>query len=147
MKKAIYHSILAVLDNRIEEAQKAIDSAIESKLGETKSSVGDKYETGRAMMQKEQEMNEAKMAETVLLKKQLKQITYNSMTDKAKPGSLVFTDKGYFFIGIGLGKLVVNNCIVYAISAASPIGQKLLGLPKGADFEFNGETVSILELS
>jgi len=147
MKTKIYNAILGILEGRIKEAQKAVDAAIESKLNETKSSVGDKYETGRAMMQKEQEMNEGKILKAELLIQQLKHVYKAETSSQISAGSLVSTEVAYFFVGVGIGKLSIDESVVYAISVASPVGQNLLGLSEGENFDFNGFSLKILKIS
>jgi len=147
MKTKIYNAILSILEGRIKGAQKAVDAAIESKLNETKSSAGDKYETGRAMMQKEQEMNEGKILKAVLLIQQLKHAYKAETSAQISAGSLISTKIAYFFIGVGIGKLSIDESIVYAISVASPVGQNLLGLSEGENFEFNGVSLKILSIT
>jgi transcription elongation GreA/GreB family factor len=43
-------------------------------------------------------------------------------------GSLIKTNRGYFFMGVALGKAVVDNITVIAVSPQSPLGQQLMGL-------------------
>lgn len=53
MKEQICESILRMLEQKIKTVQQSIASIQEARNNETKSSAGDKYETGRAMMQAE----------------------------------------------------------------------------------------------
>ncbi len=126
------------LDTQIETAQSAINSAKESKNNETKSSAGDKFETGRAMMQIEQEKNEMQLGKTLMLKSLLKQVDLKKKYDSVGFGSLVFTNRGKYFIAIGIGKIEVDNEICFAISVDSPVGKLLLGKRLGEEVEFRG---------
>jgi hypothetical protein len=62
-------------------------------------------------------------------------------------GSLVFTNKGNFFIAISAGKLAADTDTVFAISAVSPLGAKLLGQREGAKFDLNGQSFNILKVA
>jgi transcription elongation GreA/GreB family factor len=62
-------------------------------------------------------------------------------------GSLVETDKGYFFIAISLGIVEVNKEKVIVISPAAPLGQALLGLSVGDSLTFNNQDYSIKSVS
>ena len=57
IKAALVAQLLQHLEQNIAETEQAIASAKESRDNESKSSAGDKYETGRAMMQIELENN------------------------------------------------------------------------------------------
>ena len=57
LKSLVYHKILMELDRKIEVINKAIVLAKDSRNNDTKSSAGDKFETGREMMQIEIEKN------------------------------------------------------------------------------------------
>ena len=133
------------LDSQIETAQSAINSAKESKNNETKSSAGDKFETGRAMMQIEQEKNEMQLGKTLMLKSLLKQVDLKKQHETVGFGSLVFTNRGKYFIAIGIGKIEVEGEICFAISVDSPVGKLLLGKQVGEQVEFRG-AIEILEI-
>lgn len=122
------------------EAQKAANN-------ETKSSVGDKYETTRAMMQLEKEKNAQQLSKSLDLKKQLEQIDYSISSTSIGAGSIVYTNYGNFFIAVGLGKLEVENETWLAISLAAPIGQKFKGMKKGDTLSFNQRQYEILDIA
>jgi len=143
LKKSILQAIQSILDTKIETANSAINSAKESRDNETKSSVGDKYETGRAMMQAEQERNEVRLMQAMKLNDQLAQIDLEKQYNRVETGSLVTTPQGTYFISIGIGKIEVANEIYYVISVQSPIGQAMLGKHEGDNFSFQGKEVLI----
>lgn len=128
---------------RLDTVQTAITAANESGNDETKSSAGDKHETGRAMMQLEQEKNSRQLKEVMELQKLLNKIDPSQNAAVVEPGSLVITDKGIFYISISAGKLVVDGNIYFAISPASPIAVKLMGLKVNDMMEFNGVKYAI----
>ena len=68
------------------------------------------------------------------------------LNDKVRNGNLVYTSEGIFYISISAGQLKLNNEIIFAISAASPIGNLLIGKEKGASFDFNGKNYVIKEI-
>src|SRR5271165_478188 len=97
LKKELYRQCLDYVQKRMEAAQEAIDEAQEASNEETKSSAGDKYETGRAMAEQEADRNRVQLNETNKLKVALNQINPNTVSDKAEPGSLVITNSGNFY--------------------------------------------------
>jgi len=139
IKKILLEKLHAQLDTQIETAQAAINSAKESKNNETKSSAGDKFETGRAMMQIEQEKNELQLSKTFQLKNLLQQIDIEKEFEAVGFGSLVTTNRGKYFIAIGIGKIKIENEIYFVISLDSPVGKLLLGKGVGEEIEFRGQ--------
>ena len=79
------------------KAKKSKKSFQESLDSETKSSAGDKYETGRAMVQIELEKNQAQYNKFLKLKNELKQIDPIVIKSKIEYGSIVVTNNGNFF--------------------------------------------------
>lgn len=123
----------------MEAAQLAINEAQKASNDDTKSSAGDKYETGREMMQQETNRNMAQLNEANKLKIALTQLSVTASSAAAETGSLIITDNGNFYIAISAGTLTFNNEIYFAVSPASPIGLKLKGQKTGDNFTLNGK--------
>jgi hypothetical protein len=139
VKQRLHALCLAYTEERIRAAQQAIQFAQASANEETKSSAGDKYETGRAMAQLEIEKNSAQLAEGLKLKQRLLQLDVTRITKTAQAGSLVVTSHGKFFIAVSAGKITLESENYFAVSPSSPIVQNLLGLKSGDQFRFNGK--------
>ncbi len=146
VKLALYTKCLEFADQRISNIQQAIDAGKISENDETKSSAGDKHETGRAMMQLEQEKNADQLIEAYKLKMVISKIDPGQHTNVISSGSLVVTNKGSFYISISAGKIDLAGDIYYAISAQSPIAIKLIGLPIGKEFSFNDQFYKIEQI-
>src|SRR5271163_3387958 len=97
LKKELHKQCLDYVEKRIEAAQLAIDEAQKASNDDTKSSAGDKYETGREMMQQETNRNLAQLNEANKLRVALKQISTSGSSETAETGSLVITDNGNFY--------------------------------------------------
>lgn len=139
IKPSIIKQINKFLDEKISSSQQAADSAKESRDNETKSSVGDKYETGRTMMQYEVEKNRIQLNKALILKNEIARIDLQKKCEIVEYGSLVYTSYGNYFISFAAGKIEVNNTIFYCISLASPIGNSLKGNRAGDHFHFQGK--------
>ncbi|TAI47666.1 GreA/GreB family elongation factor [Flagellimonas allohymeniacidonis] len=125
-----------------------ISQALQESLNaETKSSAGDKHETGRAMVQLEQEKLGKQLFELNQMKQILQKVGLAETKDKIRLGSWVKTNYNQFFIAISAGFLNSSEGKVFCISAASPIGQLLLGKQKGETFNLNGKQIKILEVN
>ncbi len=146
LKKQICEQLQAILDLKVDVAMKAIASAKESRDDDTKSSAGDKYETGRAMMHIEMEKNEAQLIYARKLKNDLSLINIKKEYNKVEFGSLVLTNLGNYFISVGLGEFELNTDYYYAISFASPIGKLLKDKIVGDKATFQGREFILLDI-
>ncbi len=146
LKKHLHSLCLDQINQRISTTQLAIDNAKESANDDTKSSAGDKHETGRAMAQLEQEKNAFQLNELFEMKKVLEKINLSIQSASIQVGSIVVTDKINFFISVPVGKLIIEKEAYYSISINSPIGEKLKNRIKNDSFDMNGIVYKILEI-
>ncbi len=146
MKKALLEFCWSYVDERTARLKKQSDGLQESLGSETKSSAGDKHETGRAMVQLEQEKLSQQLQELNATQSILNKINIEKPSDKIRLGSLVKTSMAYYFIAISAGAFKYNDSVVYCISANAPIARLLLGKEKGENFVFNGKSQSIFEV-
>ena len=103
---------------------------------DTKSSMGDKYETSREMLQQEInnlqiQLNEQQKALQIL--KNIHPVSHKAIG----LGSMVETDKGQFFIAVSLGEVTINQEKTFIISADSPIAKAMWGKKQNDDFQIN----------
>lgn len=138
IKQKLYDRCREIVEQRIANAREAMDSAQEAANDETKSSAGDKYETGREMMQQEMENNAVQLAEARKLREVLDRISPTKKYDSVQGGSLVITGNGNFYISVGLGKITVDDTEVFAIAPSSPLGSLLMEKKAGDTVELNG---------
>lgn len=146
VKIKLYELCVAFVEQRIASSQKAIEHAQLAANEETKSSAGDKYETGRAMMQLEIEKQSVQLGEAMKLKQVLSHINPEKITDTIQSGSLVFTDQGNFYISISAGKLDLEGTTYFAVSPVAPIGALLIGKKSGETIQLNGKTFTIRKI-
>lgn len=146
MKRKLLAEIYKTLDKKIEDSILAIESAKESRDNETKSSVGDKYETGRTLMQQEVEKNRVQLNKTELLKKELQKIDPHKKYSKVEFGSLVQTSERTYFVAAAIGKVSCEAKNYFCISLASPIGKMLNTKCINDTITFQGKTETILNI-
>jgi hypothetical protein len=130
---------------RLDTINDALEAARQAANEEGKSSVGDKYETGRAMMQLEQEKLALQLAEAQQLQQVLDRIHLEKLPPGIGEGHLVNSGQGNYFIAISAGKLELEGQLYYLISLASPIGAALAGHKTGDTVSFRGQSIPILE--
>lgn len=147
-KKEVFECCKAVLNEKIEMAKAGMEAAQESANNETKSSAGDKYETGRAMSQNERDLFAKQLVEQVNQLKGLLTIDPSKKMDSVEVGSLVETKSGVFFISVSLGlvKLKAGETAM-VISPISPIAQLMLEKKEGGSFVWQGKEQSILSIA
>ncbi len=144
LKQQLIEGCENYVEVRIERALvglKDLDEALEM---ESKSSAGDKYETGRAMINLEFDKLLLQLEQYKGLKKTLAFAVLNPNLGKIGLGSLVKTSAANYFISIPAGEILVENEKFYAIGINSPIAQSLLGKESDKDYIFNGITSKIL---
>jgi hypothetical protein len=132
--------------SRISTANESMVNAQQAANEEGKSSVGDKYETGRAMMQIERDKAARQLDEALKLKNIIDQISTEMGTEKIMLGSLVITNSKKIFISIGIGKLFLDDEEFLVVAPGSPLGKQLMGLEVNDETMFNNERLTILEI-
>jgi transcription elongation GreA/GreB family factor len=131
LKQKIHDHYLQLIDEKISMLQKILNDLKESGANETKSTAGDKHETALAMLQIEQANNRTQLQEALNLQASLQKINAALTVNTILNGSLIKTNRGYFFMSVALGKAEVDGVKAIALSPQSPLGQKLMGLKAG----------------
>lgn len=146
LKQELYTQCQSFIDARLQAITKTIVEIQESLTSETKSSAGDKHETGRAMLQLEREKAGHQLAEIEKQKQILQKINVEAKHQKVALGSVIKTTQANYFIAVSAGELVVDNTRFFAISAATPIAQMLLS--KGVDdaIVFRGNQFRVISI-
>ena len=145
-KPTLHHYCQSLVQQKLDQAEAAMRDAQAAANEETKSSAGDKYETGRAMMQLEKEKIAHQRAELLRVKKVLDHMDPTRRTERVALGSLVATTVGWFYIAAGLGQIKVEAQPYFVISPAAPVGQLLWDKAPDEPFVFNGKTATIKQI-
>lgn len=145
-KVALYQQCIAYVENRIHTATEAMRYAQDAANTEEKSSAGDKYETGRAMMQIERDKAAQQLEEAKKLKQMLSTIQTDVRLEGIGLGSLVLGDHVNFYIAISIGKVRAIDKEFIAIAPNAPVATMLMKLKKEDVFHFNGMQHVIREI-
>ncbi|MEO8933653.1 MAG: 3-oxoacyl-ACP synthase [Xanthomarina sp.] len=146
LKQQLFLQCELFCNMRLANIQKNIEEIQESLTSETKSSAGDKHETGRAMLQLEREKAGNQLAEIQKLQETLSKIDVFNTSTTICLGSVVFTSFSNFFISISAGELKVEGQIFYAISPITPIGKLLIGRQVGDLISFREQEFKVINL-
>jgi transcription elongation GreA/GreB family factor len=147
MKVSIIQHLREILQKRINDLSTEITNAQAAANEETKSSAGDKYETGRAMSQLNIEMFGRQQEQLFNEIAVVERIDSQVLSQSVGLGTLVNTSMGIFFVSVGAGKVTVDGQTIMAISPQSPVGVLLLNRKAGDVFSFRGQNISILDIS
>ena len=142
LKEKLLNECEKALKQRLDVVVNTINDINESLQSETKSTAGDKHETGRAMLHLEREKAGKQMAAIKEQQQLLRKVNINHSNNLVALGSIVFTDKRSYFIAISLGAVNIEKTYLI-VAANAPIGKLLLGKRVGDHFTFNGNTERI----
>ncbi len=143
-KVMIYQSTLEALNNKINDLRLILQESYPSMFDDSKSSAGDKHETALAMAQLEQEKLTKQLNILLLQEASMKVIDPSLKHQKITIGSLVETDKGWYYFSISLGQLICQNNAFFALSLEAPLGQIMRGKVAGEQVMFNGMITEII---
>lgn len=146
IKKSLLYQCGELIKEKIEILEKMSDSIQQDANNETKSSAGDKYETGRAMMQQERDKYENQLAKARMTRAQLFRIKPDITIGTVSFGAVIKTEIANYFIAISAGRIQVEGQSYYVISPQAPLAQSILQKQSGDTFEFNEKKVKILEV-
>jgi|TARA_Y100000588_G_C14063566_1_gene842582 transcription elongation GreA/GreB family factor len=146
IKERLYKACEAYVEERIKRIEAAM-AGLESDLeNETKSSAGDKYETGREMINLEINKLAEQLQQFKNLRNTLNVAKSRTNNGSAQLGTAVKTNMANYFIAIPADRIIVDGDEYFAIGANSPIAQLLLHKKAGEEIIFNGKSAEILEV-
>jgi hypothetical protein len=147
LKETLFKQCESFVNKRLQTIEEALSSNQKALQAETKSSAGDKHETGRAMLQLEMEKASQQLMGVNEMKITLAKIDIFKQHKIVHLGSIVETDHFNYFLSISAGKLTTHEKDYFAVSISSPIGKRLLGKKTGEQFTFNGSTTKIIKIA
>ena len=135
------------LQTKVTVVSKAMDGLKEDLENESKSSAGDKFETGREMINIEWNKLSVQLNEYDRLGQILNRIEEHTPNGNVVLGSVVITDAARYFISIPAGEIRSGDEKYYAVGIKAPIAQILLGKKVGEKITFNGKDFTIKEIN
>ena len=112
--KVILQDRLNVLQNEFSDLQNTLQS-------ETKSSAGDKHETGRALLQLKREQLGQQLADIQKQIQMINSINPKNISNFITLGSVIETTHQNYFISLSLGEIKIKKTSYFAISPLTPI--------------------------
>ncbi len=145
-KEGLYRHCEDLIKQRVQALSEAILNTRQAANADTKSSMGDKYETSREMLQQDINRLEKQLSDNNKMLFQLRQCALKQ-TKLVEVGSLVKTNLGIFFLLVSLGEVYFNMQKVMVISAISPLGKQLLQKKINDSFLLNNMKYEVLDFS
>ena len=144
MRDIILKHLLDHVDKDLTEAKARMASLKESLGAESKSSAGDKHETGRAMIHLEQE----RVQDTVGRLEHMRGILIQSaaqdkVIQRVSPGALVETTGPWVLVGVPLGKVQLPDALVLCVGAEAPLAQQWHGAQPGDQVALGPQQLTI----
>jgi transcription elongation GreA/GreB family factor len=146
LKEKLYRACEKFIETRHKNIENQINQVQAALLEETKSSAGDKHETGRAMLQLEQEKLGSQLLEAQRISAKLTRINLQLTSDKVTLGSIVYSSQVNYFIAISAGQIEINGVNFFAISPETPIGQLLLNKKADESVKFRGQNITLTKI-
>ncbi|MDG1106118.1 MAG: 3-oxoacyl-ACP synthase [Cyclobacteriaceae bacterium] len=138
LKLKIHQKCLYLALTKIDSLKSELVGLQEASNQDTKSSAGDKYETGRSMIVLEKEKLGIQLMAAYKLKKALDLINLGKSINKVGLGALVKESNNFYYFSANFGVLDIADVKVFALSTLSPIGQAMLGKTPGSSYTFRG---------
>jgi transcription elongation GreA/GreB family factor len=143
-KSKILEAVKSRIAEKIQKFEKLIEETRASN-NDTKSSMGDKYETGREMLQQEINNLQRQLNESLNQQSIIQKIS-SDPSSKVQNGALVKTDKGLFYIAASAGEIVIDHQKIMTVSAESPLAKAMHGLTENQNFSVNNVTQKIVKV-
>ena len=145
-KSSLKNYCLTLIEQRINHSRQAMNQAQHAANSEEKSSAGDKYETSRAMNQRERDMFAQQLDAALQELSLAASIDCSRINSTAVPGTVIISQNACFFIFAGLGKVKFEGRDVFVISSRAPLIEQFFQKKCEESFIINGKTDYIIEI-
>lgn len=143
VKKQLIDACKEYTEGRILRFNASMNELEEALKPESRSCMGDKYETSRAMLHLEFEKMAGQAEQFNNLKKTVNLIEVQAESEMISFGSVVRTTAANYFISIPAGEIKAAGEKFFAVGINSPVAQQLLGKSAGDSFVINGKSATI----
>ncbi len=136
------------IENQIKDKINYLNHLIEdlrASNSDTKSSMGDKYETSREMMQQEITRIQNQLNEILVQQEFFSKIKIIE-NKTIGLGSYTETSMGNFCVACSFGEIMFENKKVFILSSQTPLAKKIMGKTENDSFEMNKKTFQIFKV-
>lgn len=145
-KEELFNKCLDTVNDRIDQYNEKLDTI--SGQNEQNKFHPDFDEYGnKGEMLTEYEKNIVNLDRVRGMKETLANLDRTHRSEVVRPGSVVETKNGYYFVSVPLGEIdMESGSKVYAISTDAPIYKELEGKKEGDSFDFRDGKVEIVKI-
>lgn len=144
MKTELYQFIENQIKDKINYLNHLIED-LRASNSDTKSSMGDKYETSREMMQQEITRIQNQLNEVLVQQEFFSKIKIIE-NKTIGLGSYIETSMGNFCIACSFGEIMFENKKIFILSSQTPLAKKIMGKTESDSFEMNKKTFQIFKV-
>ena len=144
-KAGLKETVLALMAEKKEDLNAQLLALQEASNADTKSSMGDKYETGRESINQSRDLLEKQKQ---LLDRDEKMVTQTAVDPSATvcPGALIKVQLGWLWLAASVGKVIHQGQEIQVVSSDSPLVVALKGKRAGDEVAFRGRSMKILQV-
>jgi transcription elongation GreA/GreB family factor len=146
LKNRLRNRAVEILHNRVETSTTAMSEAQLAANEEGKSSVGDKYETSRAMAQIDRDIHARQLESAQKELNFIQQVDVSLFCKHVEVGAYVDGEIEKYFFLTGLGPVDMEEGKIIFLSINSPIGKIFSGKKAGDKVNFNGREILIRDV-
>lgn len=142
-KEELYNKCLDLVNDRIDQYNQKMDTLTGQNEQHKFHPDFDEY-GNKGEMLTEYEKNAAYLERVRSMKETLANLDIEHRSEVVRPGSVVETGNGYYFVSVPLGEIdMESGSKVYAISTEAPIYKEFEGKKAGDSFQFRDGEVNI----
>lgn len=145
IKRKLQQAALAMVQEKMDDLTDQIAALQEASQSETKSSAGDKYETGRESINQSRSLLEKQLILIGQWGNKLKKIRIGPVSQVAE-GALIELGGDLIWVAVPLGRLELEGRAFQLVSENSPLIQVLATKKEGERAVFRGQQIEILKI-
>ena len=147
LKVKLKEAGIDVLKGKLHQIERDLQELSKAAASDTKSSMGDKYETSREMITQETNKLSTLEAQNASQLSFLQNLDTEKAYTQIESGAYFETTLGKFFVSVPLGQVKVDGTPVFYLSPLAPLAQAALGLTAGEEFAVNNRKQKITLIS
>lgn len=145
-KEQLHQHCVKLVNEKIQVLENELKALTDSASSDTKSSMGDKYETSREMINLEKGKIGEQLRNAQIMLQSLNSVDPINTLDIVELGAMVKTNTASYYLSAPLGQVKLGDKSCFCISMGSPIGQQMSGKSVGEIFQVAGKSQEILEV-
>ena len=143
----VFDALNSQLTAAVNEAERHLSSLQDALASESKSTAGDKHETGRAMIHQEMRQVNGTLQRSRLALQELTRMQSSSEPPlRVASGVLVETNGPWVLVGLPFGKMNVEETLVLGVSSEAPLAKSWSGAELGDEVRMGPSTFLIKAL-